>query len=89
LLPSAEVATLQTFATGVPAGVQVWAKARFTAVNQPQKAAAISIAILVFMRVWRFQENTGITHAISNSPSKCVLSAGKRSLDAWLSRKDA
>jgi hypothetical protein len=66
LVASAEDATFHQCFTGALVCVQVWASAKFTAVNQPQKAAAISIAFLVFMRVWRFQANTRITHAISN-----------------------
>ena len=64
LVPSAEEATEDQLLVGALVCVQVWADVELTAVNQPQKAAAISIAILVFMRVWRFQANTGITHAI-------------------------
>jgi hypothetical protein len=52
----------QCFA-GALVSVQVWANAKFSAVNKPQMAAAISIAVWGFMRVWRFQSNTRITCA--------------------------
>ena len=68
LAPSAEEAMEIQSSVGALVCVQVWANVELTAVNQPQEAAAISNAILVFMRVWRFQANTGITHATSNYP---------------------
>ena len=68
VVPSAEEAMDAQRSLGALVCVQVWADVELTAVNQPQEAAAISIAILVFMRVWRFPTNTGITHATSNYP---------------------
>jgi hypothetical protein len=82
LLPSADDETdFQQF-QGMLTEVQLWAIAAVAAVNQPQKAAAMSSAILVFMRIWRFQPNTRINHAISDFIQECGLLADELPLDA-------